>query len=174
MTENPSGPLDEFASRSFPIREDMELQRRDWLMERAAWVGTGLVLVLALLGLFSRGPLNDAQAGGTAGNPTIDYDRFVRSQAMTRFTIGGTFTGESLELRLGQRFLDAYEIRAIQPQPLGSRSDNSAIYYTFPLREPAGPIRITIDARRVDWGSSAAEFGFGNAAGLTIHQFAYP
>jgi hypothetical protein len=105
----------------------MGVQRRDWRMERTAWLGMALVLVLALLGLFSRGPLSDAVATGAGENPVITYDRFVRSHAPTRFEIAGSFGGESLELRLGQGFLVAYEVRAIQPQPVGSRSDGEAV-----------------------------------------------
>jgi hypothetical protein len=175
VTENNAGSsADEFASRSFPIGEDMALQKREWLLERAAWIGMALVLLLALLGAFSRGPLSDARAAAPNGSATIDYDRFLRAQAMTRFTIAGAFAGDELELRLGHGFLDAFEVRAIQPQPLGSRSDNSAVYYMFPLRDPGAPVRITIDAKRVDWGASTAEFGFGGANGITLNQFAYP
>ncbi len=48
VTENNAGSsADEFASRSFPIGEDMALQKREWLLERAAWIGTALVLLLA-------------------------------------------------------------------------------------------------------------------------------
>lgn len=152
----------------------MALQKRDWIMERCAWIGMAALLLLALLGLFSRGPLSDAMAAGESGNPTISYERFVRAQAETRFEIAGIFEGESLELRLGHGFLEAYEVRTIQPQPSGSRSDDSAVFYTFPLREPGSPIRITIDAKRVGWGASEAEFGFGTASGITVRQFAYP
>lgn len=174
MTESASEPLDEFASRSFPIRENMAVQKCDWFMERCAWIGMAIVLSLALLGLFSRGPLSDAAKAGEAGNPAIAYERFVRSHAMTRFAITGTFGSESLELRLGHGFLEAYEVRAIQPEPAGSRSDDEAVYYSFPLREPGAPVRITIDAKRVGWGRSEAEFGFGAAPGITLRQFAYP
>jgi hypothetical protein len=174
VTERISESSDEFASRSYPIREDMAVQQRDWIMERCGWLAMATVLFFALLGLFSRGPLSDAVAAGPGGNPTIAYDRFVRSQAETRFAIAGSFDGENLELRLGRGFLDAYELRAIQPEPTGGRSDSEAVYYSFPLREPGAPIRITIDAKRVGWGSSAAEFGFGAAPGIAISQFAYP
>jgi hypothetical protein len=167
-------PLDEFASRSVPIREDMAVQRRDWIMERCGWLAMAVLLLLALLGFFSKGPLSSAFAAGENGNPGIAYDRFVRSEAMTRFAIAGSFGGETLELRLGRGFLDAYEIRTIQPEPAGGRSDDAAVYYSFPLREPGAPIRITIDAKRVGWGWSEAEFGFGTGPGIAIGQFAYP
>lgn len=46
---------EELDSRRYPIAEDMALQCRIWRFERIGWWGLGLVVLLALLGLFSRG-----------------------------------------------------------------------------------------------------------------------
>lgn len=51
---------EELDSRRYPIAEDMALQCRIWRFERIGWWGLGLVVLLALLGLFSRGPLSRA------------------------------------------------------------------------------------------------------------------
>lgn len=42
-------------NRSGPVEEDMPLQLRVWRIERAGWYALLLLVMLALLGLFSKG-----------------------------------------------------------------------------------------------------------------------
>lgn len=48
----------DFHSRDYPVREDMAYQVKVWRFERWGWYTLVLLILLALLGLFSRGPLS--------------------------------------------------------------------------------------------------------------------
>ena len=55
--------MDEFASRLYPVREDMRFQRRSWMVERAGWLVLTAIALAALTGVFGNGPLSTARAG---------------------------------------------------------------------------------------------------------------
>ena len=61
-------------NRSGPVEEDMPLQLRVWRIERAGWYALLLLVMLALLGLFSKGPLSDATVTGSLGHLQV-YDQ---------------------------------------------------------------------------------------------------
>lgn len=75
---------------SLEIHEDLPFQEREWKIQRAAWVFMALVIVLALLGLFSTGPLSSAKEEAADGALTVGYERFIRHDGRTTITIEGT------------------------------------------------------------------------------------
>jgi len=60
------------------INEDMEFQRRSWIVQRVGWLVFALVILLAALGLFGDGILSDAKAGQEEGALWLEYPRFKR------------------------------------------------------------------------------------------------
>lgn len=46
--------------RSLQIREDPAFQHRQWRVQRVGWLTIGLLLVLALAGVFGKGPASHA------------------------------------------------------------------------------------------------------------------
>ncbi|SED65477.1 Protein of unknown function [Pseudomonas frederiksbergensis] len=72
-----SGHTD-YHSRDYPVREDMAHQVKVWQFERWGWYFLALVVLLALLGLFSRGPLSTRDVQGDDGKVRVQYERFHR------------------------------------------------------------------------------------------------
>ena len=60
------------------IDEDMEFQRRSWIVQRIGWAIFALVILLAALGLFGDGILSDTKAGQEEGALWLEYPRFER------------------------------------------------------------------------------------------------
>src|SRR5262249_33260243 len=75
------------ASRTHPIQEDMEFQRRSWLVQRTSWIIMALVLVAALAGLFFHGPLSHTTARNADGSVAVEYERFAHKTTVTHFII---------------------------------------------------------------------------------------
>jgi hypothetical protein len=83
---------------------------------------------------------------------TVEYERFQRVTALTRFSAqiseGG---GEEAQLRLSNAFQENYEIEGIVPRP--SRSTASALGLDMTFERPdTGPLTVVIWARPQAFG----------------------
>jgi len=122
--------MSEFQSRNYPIKEDMDFQRRSWTVERTGWLILGVIMVAALVGLFGYGPVSKAHLNGN--DLKLSYERFQRSTKLATyvFRLGGGSAGER-QLTLGPRFQTGYEITSIQPQPLQSTAGPDGLTLKF-------------------------------------------
>ncbi|UZE21184.1 hypothetical protein LOY67_14095 [Pseudomonas sp. B21-056] len=119
---NPTEPED-FHSREFPIREDMAYQLKVWRFERVGWYVLVLLVILTLLGLFSRGPLSSREVQSSDGRLGVKYELFHRNgstNAMILHLKGQP--GALLEVELGGDWLEGFDVQALQPQPVRSAS----------------------------------------------------
>lgn len=60
------------------ISEDMEFQRRSWIVQRTGWAIFALVILLAALGVSGDGMLSSARAGQEDGGLWLEFPRFGR------------------------------------------------------------------------------------------------
>ncbi|MGA4532948.1 hypothetical protein ACPA1H_21635 [Ectopseudomonas chengduensis] len=114
--------LPEQSSRSVPVRENMALQVRGWKIERLGWYGLLLLMALALAGLFSKGPLSDAQVGGKQDALQVEYQRFARNGAQSPLKVRLQGTAR---LHIAGELLEGFSIDSIQPTPSRSDSDGA-------------------------------------------------
>src|SRR5690606_2707557 len=117
-------PLDEWADREYPIAEDMTFQRISWTAERAGWAGVVLLMLLALAGLFSVGPLSSTAASDESGALSVRYQHFQRSGAGSIMAVTiAPLDGSGVRLRFDAEFLSAFTIERVQPEPLEWRGE---------------------------------------------------
>lgn len=55
------------------VSQDLNFQRREWVVQRVGWVVMAVLLVAALLGLFGPGPLSKSIAGSASGPVRAEY-----------------------------------------------------------------------------------------------------
>jgi hypothetical protein len=164
--------MDEFASRKFPVREDMRFQRRSWMVERAGWMVLVLLALIGLSGAFGIGPLSWQTASG--GSLEVEYERFQRITRLARFTF--TITGQSgpeLRLHLNEAFQKNFEVSNIQPQPSRSTTGADGIDLAF-AADDASKGRIVIWAHSRRYGVSDITARLGGGAPLSFWVFVYP
>jgi hypothetical protein len=173
---------------SRPIHENIRLQNTYWIVERIGWCFLALVVVLALLGVFSRGILSDAKARRNGLPLVVEYERFQRVTALTRFRITidearkvlaqqdperqDDVRQDEVRLRLSPSFQNAYEIEAILPRSARSVSGPEGLGLLFEPPESGAAI-IVISVRPRDFGPVPLEFGIAGGA-LQFSVFIYP
>jgi len=144
--------MDEFASREYPIREDMRFQDRLWRRERAAWLVLTLLVAVGLSGALGVGPLSWKKA--SAGPLTVAYERFQRATRLSKFSFDvAEHGGSDMRLHLNAAFQKNFEISSIQPQPSHSAAGVDGIDLTF-AREPGHAAGIVIWAHSRHYGVS--------------------
>jgi hypothetical protein len=147
----------EARSRSEPISEDMPLQLRVWHVERVGWWCLLVIVLLAVLGLFGKGPLSTAQVTSADGRLQVEYQRIARSGAPSQLLIDVQRAGErQLEIALAGDLLDSVSIQTIQPPPLRSATFSGSGLRLLTVADAQGRVRLRLDVRAEAIGRSGA------------------
>jgi len=130
--------LDEF-------EEDLGFQRLFWTVERAAWIAFALLIAAALAGLTGAGgPLAHAKAETPYGS--IEYPRVSRWQTADDMVIQlRPAAGSLVEIEIDRRFVEAFEIVSIQPEPQSAAATPNGMRYTFDV-ESGGAVVFQLRA----------------------------
>lgn len=158
------------------IEEDQQFQEREWKVERAGWLVMGLVILLALLGLFGRGPLSQAAVSGPQGYE-VDYERFARYQSPVDLRVllpqQAISEGEA-RFWIERQYLEAFEIEKIVPEPDSVEIGPERVIYTFPAAATGQQVVIRLDLRPKRSGLVRGRTGWGEANPLAFTQLIYP
>ena len=158
------------------LNEDVAFLRREWRAQRIGWIGMAVVLVLALLGLFGRGPISDAQIGDR-NSFGVDYQRIVRHGAQTEleFHVAPALQSDStFRIYLSQEYLKQFAVGHIVPEPSASGTAGALVFYEFarPNSRQAG--RIVMSLTPVGLWRRGATVGVPGASALRFSQFVLP
>jgi hypothetical protein len=162
---------------SLEIFEDLEFQRRSWIVQRIAWSVMAALVLAAAAGLFGSGPLSHARASSADGSLRIDYARFARYQGPARLKIqtgGGLARDGAVRISLNREYLDGITIKQVTPFP--DRIDAVAGGVVFVIRgaEPEAAVTVHIDYEPARVGRLRGYLAAGDAPGLRFGQFVYP
>jgi hypothetical protein len=166
--------MDEKEDRRYPVEEDMRFQRRMWTVERAAWIGIGVLLCLALTGLFGQGRWSRATASTPGSAIALEYERFQRITRLARFDIRiAASESQEATLRLSRPFHQAYEVTSIQPWPLRSSAGSENWELVF-ARPGSGDLVATIWAQPRQFGIMNLEASGDRGSPLSFRVLVYP
>ncbi|MBD1552691.1 hypothetical protein [Pseudomonas typographi] len=164
----------EYASRREPVEEDIALQLRTWRFERIGLAVLLLLILLALLGLFSKGPLSNANASSSDGQLSVEYQRFSRNDTEEQLHITlRAAPGQQLAVVLDPALLQAANIEAMHPLPGPSRSQGQGLSIPM-LADPQGVAALYLTLRTQGIGLFRCHLQASTGQALTINKFIYP
>lgn len=153
----------------------MGFQRAMWTGQKVGWIVLALLLLLALLGLFSVGPFSSATAVSAGGDLTVDYQRLERSGASSSLRLSvadGPADGE-IRVRIGSEFVKAFTIEGITPDPLQTSTGRDGIDLVYPVPS-AYPAIIYLSLRPRQTGLVKSSIALNDAESVRLSQFVYP
>lgn len=161
--------------------EDADFQRREWLVERFAWVAIAVFLLAALLGAFSGGPLSQATSAAADGSVEVEYQRFVRSMGKAELTIfvgADAVRGDAATVYVSNDLIDEIHVDNIQPEPESVISRRDGVVYEFAAQADSPPI-VVITYRSTSVGLTRGVVRAGPAGpdegdGASLWQLTYP
>ncbi len=156
----------EWSSRSYPIEEDMKLQRREWHAETIGWICLFSVLAAALLGVFSHGVLSSARA--VSGPLWVEYERFVRFEADHDLRIN--FSGS--EVLIGPSFFKSVSVTSIVPPPAEAQSGPRGVGLRYASSD-GEPMFVDLGFRATAVGLVRTKISAGGSE-VSFWQLVYP
>jgi hypothetical protein len=146
--------------------------RREWFVQRMAWVLMTVVIVAAIAGVFGGGPL--ASAHVAIGDGQVDYQRFVRKRAGTEWRIKPARDAAFGRSHVGidTSLLDHYQVISIVPEPHATQLAFGKAVYEFDLASAPADIVFHVEPARI--GRAVGEMRLGNSGSALIKQFVFP
>jgi hypothetical protein len=162
---------------NFEIEQDLSFTRREWAVQRVGWGVMGLIVTLALLGVFSSGPLSHTTVTSADARVSLQHDQFVRYLAPTVLQVHlrpEVNRDRQTRLWLDRRYLQGVEVQQITPQPQRVEAAAERFTYVFNLTASEQPATVTFHVQANTMGSLSGRVGLGNGPPLSFSQFVYP
>ena len=161
-------------SREYPIREDMAYQLKVWRFERVGWYILVLVVLMGLMGVFSRGLLSSRDVRSEDGKVRVEYEMFHRNGSTNSMKITLSSTPDSqAELELAGQLLEGFSIETLQPEPLRSRSSSQGIMLWLQT-DLDGRATLYITLRGDGLGFYRSQISSPGINGVKLVQFIFP
>ncbi len=154
------------------VDQNLEFQKKEWAVERIGWVGMGLILLLALLGLFGDGPLSRVRVNA-GGATELEYQRFMRDGSEDVLLVR-TLPGPDgkVVVELERAYLQRYKVNQVQPEPESVQVGNGVMRFVF-RAYGSEPVTIIYHLTPLKVGSARTLLGV-NGERITVNQFVYP
>jgi hypothetical protein len=163
-----------YQSRDYPVREDMAYQLKVWRFERWGWYVLVGVVLMAMLGVFSRGPLSARDAQSTDGKVTVRYELFHRNGSTNPMRVVVSGRGNSqVELELSGDFLNGFSIETIQPDPIKAVSAGQGIRLWLQT-DPQGHATLYFTLRGDGLGPYNTRISIPGSSPIDISQYILP
>lgn len=155
------------------ISEDPSFQRREW---RAQVIGVcllGAFLVAGLAGVLGPGALSDGHSG--AGALEVDYLRYPRYLKPHTLSVEAPSQGgDELRLWIEERYLDAFFVQDVRPQPASVEAAGDRVIYVFDMAPGSDTVPVTFDLRSHRTGVATGRIGVDGGESVVFRQVLYP
>lgn len=161
-------------SRNYPVRENMAYQLRIWRFERCGWYVLVLLVVLGLLGVFSRGVISSREVRSDDGHLRAEYEMFHRNGSTNAMKI--SLSGKpdvTLEVDIGGELLEGFSVETLQPQPLRSRNSGQGMRLWLQA-DGQGQATLYLTLRGDGLGLFRSRLQSPGSAGVELVQFIFP
>ena len=164
----------DYHSRDFPVREDMTHQVRVWRFERVGWYALVLLVLLGLLGVFSRGPLSARDVHGSDGKVRVQYEMFHRNGSINPMQISVIAAPDTtVELELDGSLLEGFSIETLQPEPIRAASAGQGMKL-WVRTDAQGQAQLHLTLRGDGLGLFHSRIASPGATPVNLDQFIFP
>lgn len=159
------------------IHEDIDFQKRSWVVQRIGWVFFAIALLLAGLGLFGNGLFSNAVAGQQDGALWLEYPRFARFEDEFPIIVhanGGSGNGGEIMIQLAWDYLEGFEVNTIFPDPDAQIRHTDQITYVFNANAMDSPFTAYFYLTPRKFGMQSGTVHLPDGQAVRFSQFIYP
>ncbi|RSC59184.1 hypothetical protein EGW07_16770 [Citrobacter amalonaticus] len=133
------------------------------------------IISLAIVGVFSGGYFSHSVKRNTAGEVTLNFERFGRLQTEFKLKISATDQRSGKNIyRIGGDFNSFYETANIWPQPDSMYSKGEDLYLVYNTHENQQDTSIWLFVTPVKPGSAKSVIQLNSGPEIDFRQFIYP
>ncbi|MGE0405495.1 MAG: hypothetical protein AB7O65_04275 [Candidatus Korobacteraceae bacterium] len=157
------------------LSQDLNFQHRYWRFQRIGWATLAVILAAAGAGLFGTGPISHAVA--TSQGVKVEYSRFARRDALTRFTVrvpASKVPGNMLRIGIDSPLLKQGTIQRIEPAPERSANGRNHASFTFSLDAQSSEAAVTFEVKPQKIGRQPLNVTVERYSTIELWQFVYP
>lgn len=155
------------------LDEDLPLQKREWRLQRIAWVFLYTLLAAIILGLLGNGPLSHSFTGTEDGSIVIEYEKFLRHRSPETVRLTVIPSSDTVRLQFSGEYMRRIEIKKIVPEPEQVIPGADASTFVFQAKS-ARPMQIAFHFQPEKIGRLDGWMGLEGQSRLTLSQFVYP
>lgn len=128
------------------LDESERFTRREWAVTRVAWGMLAALVVAALLGVFSNGPVSHTVAASESGDLVVGYQRFVRQLGTTSLNLSARPDpgAATVTLVVSPEYLAKNEVEQVVPEPSSVRATGRGVEYQFQVAD-LGAAEVDVD-----------------------------
>jgi hypothetical protein len=159
------------------LDDDLPFQRKQWQLERIAWVVMGALIAYALAGgLGGGGVLSTAEAVSKDGSVRVHYEKFARQLAphSVGITTRQMPDGRDVLVHLSGHYLESMTVRSIVPEPRASRAADGGYLFAFERLPGVAEAKIELQVEPQKIGTVQGWLVVNNGERLAIKQFVFP
>lgn len=157
------------------IGQDLEHEKRSWLVKRIAWIVMTLAVLAALAGAAGSGPLSHRVLAQPGDSLSVEYERWIRFTGPHELVVHlAPGAGDSARVWLGRDYLEAMEIENVVPEPERVEAGTDRLVFVFPLVSPGNPTGVTFHLKPHHIGPTTATVGREGRPPLRFRQFVLP
>lgn len=158
------------------INQDLNVQARMWRIQRVGWAIMLVIVLLALTGLFGRGPAGKTKAGDAGGPLWVEYERFERfqSSSVLRIHLLPVTSPGPRQVWISNRYLSGVEIHRILPDPMVTKMSDDGLLFEVGTAGKAEAGVLTLYLQFQQMGALAGDVRSPGNAPVRIRQFVYP
>lgn len=164
----------DYQSRNYPVHEDMAYQIKVWRFERWGWYALVAVVLMALVGVFSRGPLSARNAQSSDRKVTVNYEIFHRNGSTNpmKIIVRGR-ENSSVELELSGDFLEGFSIESMQPDPIKAVSAGKGVRLWLQT-DAQGQTTLYLTLRGDGLGGYSSRLSVPGSSPVNLTQYILP
>lgn len=162
------------ASDTEKIQANRPSQERIWVIERVGWTAMALLIAVGALGVFARGPLSSAKAVSLDGRLTVEFERFMRSQAPSELKIFFVPKTSTSIIHIAASLVDGLGIQSVRPHPIRSIAVPDGMDIEV-AGQPSGlPVEVVLDVEPAKLWSVAGTVSLRQGPAVVVSSFVYP
>lgn len=158
------------------LASDRPFERRFWLAQRIIWAVLDGILLLALVGLLGKGPLNAAQTRSDAA-VVVSYERVLRMRSPGLLEVelkAAANLPQKTVVELNRALVEQYSIEQVWPQPLITQPIHGGLRFFFATDPDAAPGRIRFTVKPNAPGLVNATIAVKGQAPVNFRQLILP
>ena len=156
--------------RTIEIDEDLDFQKREWLVQRIGIALLGLFVIAAALGFTGiGGPMSRAEAGERGGPIHVEYERFVRrgARASMKLNLHNDPPG-FIQFWVSAPYLEKVVVDGVEPVPQTVTVERERHVYT--IRAGSPDVTITVEMEHQTFGRLEGEVGIVGGPSVRFQQ----